>query len=65
MSEKDQRRRAIWRHNSFIGLAKRMEIGARTIGTAETTSPTAKQLAGQIYDLARDLQVVLRTERID
>ena len=65
MSAKDQRRIAVWRHNSFIGTARRMETGAQAIYNASTTSPTAKQLAREIAALADALQTNLRKERID
>lgn len=65
MSHKDQRRIAIWRHNGFIGTARRMELGAQAIYNASTTSPTAKRLAHKIVELAEALQTNLRKERID
>ena len=55
----------VWRHNSFMGMARMMEMNANTILTAPSTSSAAKVTAKLIKDLAILLDKQLRTERID
>lgn len=55
----------IWRHNSFIGHARRMELTAHDIAKSKSANPRAKQLAKSIDVLAKELQAELRKERID
>lgn len=55
----------VWRHNSFIGYARRMELAAAEIHRSKSANAKAKLLAEKIANLARELQAELRKERID
>lgn len=55
----------VWRHNSFMGMAKMMLTNSNTILTSTSASAEAKAIAERIIPLARQLDAALRKERID
>jgi predicted outer membrane protein len=55
----------VWRHNSFMGMAKMMQVQASNIARAPSTSREAKKLAEDIMIRAQELDKALRAERID
>ena len=55
----------VWRHNSFMGMAKMMERQADNIADAPSTTESTKSICREISRLAKQLDKALRAERID
>lgn len=62
--EQVERRKRVWRHNSFIGHATMMQRQAQNMLEADSTSYLAKSIARRISELSADLAKELKT-RID
>lgn len=60
-----KRSQELWKHNSFLGHARMMQTQCRVIHEAPTTSPTTKRIAQEIWRLAQELELNLRSERVD
>lgn len=63
ITERRDTRMEVWRHNSFFGWARMMEVQARNVIAAPSVAPAAKSTAAQIETLARTLRIQLK-ERI-
>ena len=59
-----ERRLRAFRHNSFMGHVRMMQMQAQNIATSDTTTEETKQIADQIYDLADKLSGSL-AKRVD
>lgn len=59
-----ERRLRAFRHNSFMGHVRMMQMQAQNIATSDTTTEETKQIADQIYDLADKLARSL-SKRVD
>ena len=59
------RRQQIWRHNSFHGYARMMQVNCLAIMNAPTTSAYTKAKAQAIYDMATELSRSLKDRRDD
>ena len=53
-----------FRHNSFMGHARMMQLQAHNIATSNTITEETKQIADQIAELASKLERSLKT-RVD
>lgn len=63
-AQADARKQYIWRHNGFRGQTTMIVTISKQIEEAPSTTPKAKELAGKIWNLARQLVKELET-RID
>ena len=59
-----ERRLRAFRHNSFMGHARMMQLQAHNIATSNTITEETKQIADQIAELASKLERSLKT-RVD
>ena len=59
-----ERRLRAFRHNSFVGHARMMQMQAHNIAISDTTTKETKQIAYQIAELASKLERSLKT-RVD
>ena len=59
-----ERRLRAFKHNSFVGHARMMQMQAQNIATSDTTTEETKQIADQIVGLASKLERSLKT-RVD
>ena len=59
-----ERRLRAFKHNSFVGHARMMQMQAQNIATSDTTTEETKQIAYQIAELASKLERSLKT-RVD
>ena len=59
-----ERRLRAFRHNSFVSHARMMQQQANAIACSDTTTEEAKEIAGEIAELATNLERSLKT-RID
>ena len=50
-----ERRLRAFKHNSYVGHARMMQMQAQNIATSDTTTEETKQIADQIHDLADKL----------
>lgn len=58
------KRRAIWRHNGFLGSARMMQMQCQAIMCSPTATLEAKVRASEICAKARDLYELLRERAI-
>lgn len=56
-------RQKIWRHNSFLGHARMMEMNLRNIIDADTTTDQTKFTARKILADVEHLKLSLKTRR--
>lgn len=56
-------RQQVWRHNSFLGHARMMEMQCINICSSKTATDEAKKIAAKIGKLATELGEALRTRR--
>jgi hypothetical protein len=61
--EQRERRRAIWRHNSFLGHAAMLISNMEKIICSTTATDEAKQLADKIQQDGRKLRRLLATRK--
>ena len=59
-----ERRLRAFKHNSFVGHARMMQMQAHNIAISDTTTEETKQIADQIANLAGKLERSLKT-RVD
>ena len=59
-----ERRLRAFKHNSYVGHARMMQMQAHNIATSDTTTEETKQIADQIVELASKLERSLKT-RVD
>ena len=59
-----ERRLRAFKHNSYVGHARMMQMQAQNIATSDTTTEETKQIAYQIAELASKLERSLKT-RVD
>ena len=59
-----ERRLRAFKHNSFVGHARMMQMQAHNIAISDTTTEETKQIADQITNLAGKLERSLKT-RVD
>lgn len=60
-NEANQKKMAIWRHNSFFGHVRMAWANMNGIANSVTATPEAKETANQILDLLDKLKGQLRT----
>lgn len=63
--DEQQRRKRVWRHNSFLGHVAMAKRNMQTLGDAPSVSDKANALASQIWLLLTELDTELRANRID
>lgn len=55
----------VWRHNALLGRARSARMSASAIADASSACIESRKLAGHIETLLRELEIKLRSVRVD
>lgn len=63
LTDAEAKRQLVWRHNSYMGHARMIQMQCVAITKSSTATTQTKSLASQIYNLAGDLYDSLQTRK--